>query len=103
MLAAAADSDVQRLRRVILDVLKESNGAPSAADPRLSRFDIDLLRDLSGDKVEGMAWGAAMGVAIGPLTQWGYLTRVIKNNAISYEVTDKARSLIASMRGSEGK
>ena len=63
---------------------------------KLCQFEIDLLRDLNGEKVPGMAWGGAMGAALGPLTRAGYLRREMRGDGLHYVITDQAKAFLAS-------
>jgi hypothetical protein len=68
--------------------------------PKLTDYDRDILRMLSGEKVEGLAWGAAMGAAIGFLRGDGYVRQVRNAAGIGYEITDSGRAALAE--GDEG-
>jgi len=64
-------------------------------------FEIDLLRDLNGENVEGMSWGAAMGEAVEWLYHNGYLTRDSKMSGIRYDISEKGKSFLESKRSSK--
>lgn len=62
----------------------------------LSDYDRDILRMLNGEKVEGLAWGAAMGAAIGFLRGDGFVRQSVKDGAIVYEITDAGRTALST-------
>ncbi len=59
-------------------------------------FEIDVLRDLNGEHVEGMVWGAAMGAAVEWLYGQGYITRTGKMSGIRYDISDKGKAFLAA-------
>lgn len=60
-----------------------------------TQFEIDVLRELNGERVEGMCWGAAMGEAVEWLHGSGYISRSMKNGALTYEINDAGHALLA--------
>lgn len=56
----------------------------------LSEYELKILRLLNGEDVPGLAWGAAMSVAIETL----YEMRLAKRNGGRYEITDAGRDAL---------
>ena len=68
---------------------------------KLTEFELDLLRDLDGED-RGMAWGAAMAVAVEHLYGEGYLTRSFDPvKGISYEISELGREAAEAARKGE--
>jgi len=61
----------------------------------LTDYDRDILRMLDGEDVPGLAWGAAMGAALGFLRSCGLVRQVRTAGSINYEITDAGRSALA--------
>ena len=62
-----------------------------------TEFEIDILRSLRGDKVDGLAWGAGMSAAIEWLHGRGYVRRQLVHGTLNYELTDKGREAITEV------
>lgn len=62
----------------------------------LTDFDRDLLRSMNGEKIEGLAWGAAMGEAVEFLHECGLVTRIWRDGALVYVPTDAGRAAIGA-------
>ncbi len=61
----------------------------------LTAFDIIVLRDMVGEKVPDLTWGAAMSDTIEKLVRTGHAVRQITDdNAISYVITDEGRAAV---------
>ena len=65
-------------------------------------FDVDVLRAMNGEDVPGMAWGAAMSVAIEYLYGAGYASRNLKNGVLAYVPSEKGLALLAERSPSHG-
>jgi hypothetical protein len=55
----------------------------------VSKYEIKLLKDLNGERQEGLQWGAAMGAALEFLKEEGYVTR----GAIT-KITEKGKKFL---------
>jgi hypothetical protein len=61
----------------------------------LTAFDIIVLRDMAGEKVIDLTWGAAMSDTIEKLARTGHVARhIADDNAISYVITDEGRAAV---------
>jgi len=61
----------------------------------LTKFDIIVLRDMVGEKVPDLTWGAAMSDTIEKLVRTGHVVRhIADDNAISYVITDEGRAAV---------
>lgn len=69
---------------------------PEADGVPLGEFDREVLRSLNGEDVPGLAWGAAMSVAIEYLHGKGLVTRRMKTSGLTYEISDKGRAALAA-------
>lgn len=60
-------------------------------------YERDVLRMLNGEKIEGMAWGAAMGQSVELLYEGGYVTRKMTGRGLEYVITDKGRAALTTI------
>lgn len=61
----------------------------------MTAFDIQVLRAVSGEKVEGLAWGAAMSVAIEFLGGHGLVRKVRSDDRMRYVLTATGQAYLA--------
>lgn len=64
----------------------------------LTDFDLKVMRCVGGESVPGIAWGAAMGVAVEHLYGSGYLARGMSGGALQYYLTNKGTAALAAAR-----
>lgn len=60
----------------------------------MNEFERDVLRVIAGEDVPGMMWGAAMSEAVEYLQGRGFCRRVLKDDTITYEITDRGREAL---------
>jgi hypothetical protein len=63
---------------------------------KLCSFELDVLRDLNGEKVDGLIWGAGYMAALEFLCGSGLVAKRFSPGAIRYEITDAGRELLAA-------
>jgi len=56
----------------------------------LTEYDIQVLRELNGEKVEGLCWGAAMSVTCSYLKKLGFAQG-------TYEITEKGKNYLKEL------
>ena len=64
----------------------------------LTDFELKVMRCVAGERVPGMAWGAAMGEAVEYLYGGGYLARGMSGGALQYHLTDKGIEALTAAR-----
>jgi hypothetical protein len=63
---------------------------------KLTGYEIDILRSMTGEDVPGVMWGAAMGECVENLYAGGYVNREHAAGCIRYVITDKGREAITA-------
>lgn len=69
---------------------------------QLTSYDIDILRALSGEHVEGLGWGAAMSECIEFLEGRRLVEKVLAGGAIQYRITEAGRQAIENPEAGRG-
>ncbi len=62
--------------------------------PTLDEYEVKVLRELNGEKVEGLSWGGAMGAAIEGLKSM----KLVEKQGFKYVITDAGKKFLARQR-----